>query len=391
MRVIIIILLMSPNSLAQTFLELCRTSTAPETRTTIHAIEEAIMDTPKEGGFTCEELMAHLQTLTTLDLRQKGITDLRPLSGLHNLEFLYLSENQISDLWALQNLPKLVLLDLKLNNIVDIGALPDFPSLEVVLLDNNNIRNILPIKDLFKLKRISLDNNPILSDDPHKAEEIKGLIESLIFFRSRCTIEHYAPLDLNDIFEAAILLNDMADRGDLSYFRALANSSDKVYVFQNQELWSLLNLSTKKIIIALSHYQTLTDFLIKEFQREISSILSIQNENKSQGYYEKKLIYSQAINEIENERRRVERAIQYFMMDPEGTYPFSLDDNKSLQHFFSHYAGRMKKIKKEHIVPVLKVHFSPRFVGRALKEWQSTAQAYPLLSTGICRLSHSQD
>ncbi len=366
----LIALVVSQYSLASAFLDLCQNSANADTRITIRAIEESIMENSQEGGYNCTDVMARLNTFRSLDLRGKGIVDLRPLSGLHNLEALYLSDNNIKDLWALRDLPKLVLLDLRSNSICDIGALPDFTELQIVLLDNNAIKNILPIKDLFKLEKVSLENNPIFNAlEFEKCEEIKGLIESLIFFRSRCTIENYALLDFNDIDEVAILLNDMAARGDLSYFRALKNSEDRFYVFDNHELWRLLDLSTKKIIIAISHSQRLTDFLIKNFLERIC-------------------LYREDIAlVIENERARVERAIQYFIMDPAGTYPFSLNDEKPLQHLFTFYAQKMGIAKENQIVPVLRVLFSPRFVTRELEEWGRTSSSYPLcVVSGTCRL-----
>lgn len=341
------------------------------------------MEPPKEDGFTCEEISTQLQTLTTLDLREKEITDLRPLSGLHTLKYLYLSHNKISNLWALEDLPALVLLDLKSNTISDIGALPDFTNLEAIFLDDNRINNILPIKDLFKLKKVSLENNPILTNEPDKTEDLKGLIESLIFFRSRCTLEHYAPLDLNDIIEASTFLNDMADRGDLSYFRALEKSADKFHVFYNQELWSLLKPSTKRIIIAISQSKKLTNFLIDKFQTTTKSILPIDDYSTDK--------YSKIMDAIEYEKGRVERAIQYFIMDPEGTYPFSMEDSTPLQRLFIDYSQQIKNQKREFLLPAIKVYFSPRFVGRALEEWRRNARPCLLSSISACRLTHHHD
>ena len=56
---------------------------------------------------------------TKLDLSDKGISDVSPLTGLTNLEELYLEANQITDLTPLAGLTKLKILNLYGNPIPD--------------------------------------------------------------------------------------------------------------------------------------------------------------------------------------------------------------------------------------------------------------------------------
>ena len=258
-----LLLLLHPALLADVFLDLCRYTTNSETRKTIDAIRDAIMEEGEHSD--CEAIATRLTTKESLDLRARALTDLSPLSELHNLKALYLSDNEIKNIWPLAGLSSLLVLDVRSNQIADIGVLPDMTQLQQVFLDDNNIVNIYPLKDLFKVERISLENNDIFIDKTEdEILEIKGLLESLIFFRSRCTINDYAPLDLNDIDETAIILNDMAARGDLAYFRALHSSVDKLYVFDNQALWNQLDFATKKIMIAVSLSLELASFLERQ-------------------------------------------------------------------------------------------------------------------------------
>jgi len=64
-----------------------------------------------------------LESLTSLNLAEKNISDISALSGLTNLETLGLSGNNVSDISALSGLTNLETLRLWGNNISDISAL----------------------------------------------------------------------------------------------------------------------------------------------------------------------------------------------------------------------------------------------------------------------------
>ncbi len=64
-----------------------------------------------------------LADLTTLDLFQNRLTDLRPLANTTQLRELYLGGNELADIADLAALHHLQLLDLRINRISDLGPL----------------------------------------------------------------------------------------------------------------------------------------------------------------------------------------------------------------------------------------------------------------------------
>ncbi|MBO5521144.1 MAG: leucine-rich repeat domain-containing protein [Eubacterium sp.] len=78
--------------------------------------------------------------LEYLDVSSNAVTDLSPLSGLTNLSLLYAFHNDLSgDLNALSSLTKLEYLDLHKNSITDISALKNLTSLIMLDLEDNEI------------------------------------------------------------------------------------------------------------------------------------------------------------------------------------------------------------------------------------------------------------
>lgn len=67
----------------------------------------------KATTYNCAEANQILSSLSGLDLSDRGISDLRPLSSLKNLTSLYLGGNEIDDFSPLTYLTKLTFLDLK--------------------------------------------------------------------------------------------------------------------------------------------------------------------------------------------------------------------------------------------------------------------------------------
>jgi len=102
-----------------------------------------------------------LESLTSLDLVEKNISDISALSGLSNLKELYLGKNNISDISALSGLSKLKTLSLWENNISGISALSGLSNLKTLDLDKNNISDISALSGLSKLKTLSLWENNI--------------------------------------------------------------------------------------------------------------------------------------------------------------------------------------------------------------------------------------
>jgi len=102
-----------------------------------------------------------LESLTTLDAREKDISDLTGLEyGVH-LETLILGGNNISDISALAGLTNLDWLSLTNNKISDISALAGLTNLLKLNLWGNNISDISALSGLTNLIEIGLDNNSI--------------------------------------------------------------------------------------------------------------------------------------------------------------------------------------------------------------------------------------
>lgn len=118
------------------FSELClmeQGNVSPRSQT----IDAIITQVKGETELTCGQAGNLLASLSTLDLRDSGISDLSPLATLPQLVRLNLAGNQISDVAALAYLPKLVDLDLSDNAITEARPLARLPlSLEPVLTGN---------------------------------------------------------------------------------------------------------------------------------------------------------------------------------------------------------------------------------------------------------------
>jgi Leucine-rich repeat (LRR) protein len=101
-----------------------------------------------------------LETVTTLDARERGISDLTSLEYCLNLQELHLEDNKISDISVLASLTNLSGLHLTSNKINDISALAGLTNLEVLNLGNSVI--VISEQDvLTKLETLILGENDI--------------------------------------------------------------------------------------------------------------------------------------------------------------------------------------------------------------------------------------
>jgi V8-like Glu-specific endopeptidase len=100
------------------FLRLCQDDATPATaRLTIKAV---LWKTMAED---CDTANERLLMLTTLNLRDRGLTDLSPLEGLQQLKKLDLSLNPLTDVTALAGLERLTALDLRATAVTDLAPL----------------------------------------------------------------------------------------------------------------------------------------------------------------------------------------------------------------------------------------------------------------------------
>jgi internalin A len=110
--------------------------------------------------------LASLVNLTSLDLGANNISDISPLANLRSLENLNLWSNNVSDISPLSRLTNLEELTLSANNISDISPLARLTNLERLSLSANNISDISPLANLRSLEWLSIWGNNISDISP---------------------------------------------------------------------------------------------------------------------------------------------------------------------------------------------------------------------------------
>ncbi|MFN5990880.1 MAG: leucine-rich repeat domain-containing protein [Dolichospermum sp.] len=159
----------APIKTPKTFKEWCqqKASLSKETRRTV----EALLKVAKTRN--CSQANQTLTNLTTLNLWENQISDIKPLSNLTKLTSLDLRENQISNIKPLSNLTNLTFLDLSGNKISDIKPLSNLTNLTFLSLGENKISDIKPLSNLTNLTFLYLGENPLTSKQcPLKPESI---------------------------------------------------------------------------------------------------------------------------------------------------------------------------------------------------------------------------
>ena len=104
-----------------------------------------------------------------LNLGGNQISDLNPLSGLSQLQGLALWANRVNsvlDLSPLSNLTELRILDITDSKISDVTPLANLVKLESLALGNVSIEDISPLSNLTQLKRLGLTSNRIVDISP---------------------------------------------------------------------------------------------------------------------------------------------------------------------------------------------------------------------------------
>lgn len=101
-----------------------------------------------------------------LNLSQKALTDLSPLSDFSHLVKLNLSDNHISDLEPISSLTKLKSLNLNRNEISALEPLVYLTSLSALSLDYNCISDLEPLSGLDLWLALSLRGNQISDLSP---------------------------------------------------------------------------------------------------------------------------------------------------------------------------------------------------------------------------------
>ena len=102
-----------------------------------------------------------METLTTLDAEDAGISNLTGLEFATNLGDLKLYDNNLTDVSALRGLTNLTVLRLGHNNITDVSALRGLTKLTQLELDFNNVSDLSPLSGLTNLTVLGLGHNNI--------------------------------------------------------------------------------------------------------------------------------------------------------------------------------------------------------------------------------------
>ena len=106
--------------------------------------------------------LEYATNLTELHLGENPITDISPLAQLTQLSFLRLNDCwTIDDISPLANLTQLGWLDLDRNLIVDIGPLAGLTGLTSLDIRYNQIEDLSPLANLMHLTALHLGGNPI--------------------------------------------------------------------------------------------------------------------------------------------------------------------------------------------------------------------------------------
>ena len=101
------------------------------------------------------------QTLSYLNLNNKGITNISGLEMFPNLSTLYLDDNNIENLQLIAFCSNLRELSLNNNNISEVNFNTEYSLIEALYLNNNNIQNVDNLANLGNLRILELGNNNI--------------------------------------------------------------------------------------------------------------------------------------------------------------------------------------------------------------------------------------
>ena len=193
------------------------------------------VESSNEGTLTITITKANLETVTTLTLKEKQITDvsgiekftsltslnldsnekisdIKPIAQLPNLEKLKLYNNEITDITPLASLTKLKELGLSKNKISNISPLQTLTNITWLSLYENKISDITPIASLTNLEKLYLDVNEISDISP-----LAGLtkLETLSLFSNE--ISDITPLEgLPNLEKLNLEFNNISDISKLS-------------------------------------------------------------------------------------------------------------------------------------------------------------------------------
>ena len=244
-------------------------------------------------GITDISALSGCEKLTTLNLSGNAVSDLTPLMDIPGLQYLYLSGNHISDLRPLMGLTSVKYLDISANAVTSTVSLGSNTSLLDLNLSNNAISNFSGIAklknlnslnlsatgfsdqdiDVFyyltKLVTLNVENNYNLTGEGYEA--LRRLIPACNIAHSdlvyAVTADRYTVAsDTRELTMENMGISDQSFLKQLNYLetvRLAGNHISNIYYFQYTESWrsiTYLDLSSNEIadVFALTSLRNLT-------------------------------------------------------------------------------------------------------------------------------------
>lgn len=102
--------------------------------------------------------------VTSLDLRNKGISSLSGIEYAWALSVLLLDNNPLTDISPLASLKALAMLSLGSTGIYDLSTLSGLTNLEMLFLNDNFLTSLAPLSAMKSLNTIDVSHNLTLSD-----------------------------------------------------------------------------------------------------------------------------------------------------------------------------------------------------------------------------------
>lgn len=253
------------------FLSYCRDGAATESiRETVSVMRKHFAYGSGQSELSCEKTKEKFANIKTLDLTERTLGSLKPLSQFNNIKTLKLSGvvsknghgNKLEDISDLASLTSLESLDLSRNNIKSVSALNGLERLRVLNLNENKISSVedlngltlleelsiasqngvsdlSPLKTLTKLETLRISDNPKITDLLPLAElkSLKKLQFEKCGVSDISALKNFQSLKLLDASQNAV--------ADLSPLSSL-NSLKFVYLANNQikDISPLANLVT---------------------------------------------------------------------------------------------------------------------------------------------------
>ena len=174
---------------AKGFLDYCLDPSPPtDVAWTIRSIFEALSADPKD----CRMASQTLTGIASLNLSNRRIQNLKPLTNLKNLRALDLQSNAVFDLTPVASLTLLTTLNLSRNAVVSLDPIVALGNLTSLFLGFNQIEDLSPIASLSKLQILYLNNNQIKDVGPLTATKaaLAGGLNALeqLFLDENCSL-----------------------------------------------------------------------------------------------------------------------------------------------------------------------------------------------------------